>query len=114
MKDIERCRRDWFAEDLEETSPGLNAVAAPVLGPNSRPLGYIVVLGLASAEAARQYGPLVAAAGKTLSRQLGAEIELREQYGGEQKRKSQGLKLLRRTPNGFSYLIRCSMFIFSY
>lgn len=76
MKDIARCRRDWFAEDLEETAPGLNAVAAPVLGPNSRPVGYIVVLGLASAEAARQYGPLVAVAGKTLSRQLGAVIDL--------------------------------------
>ena len=74
-QDIERCRRDWFAEDLEETAPGLNAVAAPVLGPTGRPIGYIVVLGLASAKAARQYGPLVAAAGKTLSRQLGAEID---------------------------------------
>ncbi|MBI5584341.1 MAG: IclR family transcriptional regulator [Deltaproteobacteria bacterium] len=75
MEDIARCRRDWFAEDLEETAPGLNAVAAPVLGPNGRPIGYIVVLGLASAEAARQSGPLVAAAGKSLSRQLGAGID---------------------------------------
>jgi DNA-binding IclR family transcriptional regulator len=73
LKDIARCRRDGFAEDLEETAPGLNAVAAPVLGPNSRPLGYIVVLGLASAEEARRCGPLVAEAGKALSRQLGAK-----------------------------------------
>jgi DNA-binding IclR family transcriptional regulator len=90
MKEIKRCRRDWFAEDLEETAPGLIAVAAPVLGPNGRPLGYIVVLGLASAEEARRCGRLVAAAGKTLSRQLGAEIELPEPYGGEQQRKISG------------------------
>ncbi len=73
MKDLDRFRRDGFAEDLEETTPGLNAVAAPVLGPGGRPVGYIVVLGAASPEAARRYGPLVAAAGKALSRQLGAK-----------------------------------------
>jgi DNA-binding IclR family transcriptional regulator len=75
MADLERCRRDWFAEDTEETAPGLNAVAAPVLGPSGYPIGYIVVLGLVSAEAAHKCGPLVAEAGKTLSRQLGARID---------------------------------------
>lgn len=74
MADIERCRKDWFAEDTEETAPGLNAVAAPVLGPHGRPIGYIVVLGLPSAEATHQCGPLVAEAGKALSRQLGANV----------------------------------------
>jgi len=73
-EEIERCRRLWFADDTEETSPGLNAVATPVLGPNSRPIGYIVILGLPSAEATYHCGPLVAEAGKTLSRQLGARI----------------------------------------
>ena len=63
-EEMSRCRRDWFAEDLEEMVPGLNVVAAPVLGPNERPIGYIAVLGLLSAEAARQCGPLVAEAGK--------------------------------------------------
>jgi DNA-binding IclR family transcriptional regulator len=74
IADIERCRTDWFAEDVEETAPRLNAVAAPVLGPNSLPMGYIVVLGLVSAEVTHQCGPLVAEAGKALSRQLGARI----------------------------------------
>lgn len=73
-EEIEQCRRLWFAEDTEETSPGLNAAAAPVLGPNGRPIGYIVVLGLPSAEETRKCGALVAEAGKTLSRQLGAGI----------------------------------------
>jgi DNA-binding IclR family transcriptional regulator len=69
------CRRDWFAEDLEETMQGLNVVAAPVLGPNERPVGYMAGLGLPSPEAARQCGPLLADAAKTLSRQLGATVE---------------------------------------
>ncbi len=74
MRDIERCRKEWFAEDLEETAPGLNAVASPVLGSNEYPIGYIVLLGLVSGEATHEFGPLVAAAGQTLSRQLGARI----------------------------------------
>lgn len=73
-REIAKCRRDGFAEDLEETTPGLNVIAAPVLGPSRRPAGYIAVLGLASAEAARRCGPVVAEAAKTLSRQLGAEV----------------------------------------
>lgn len=73
-EEMERCRRDWFAEDLEEMVPGLNVVASPVLGPSERPIGYLAVLGLSSAEAALQCGPLVAQAGKTLSRQLGAKV----------------------------------------
>jgi DNA-binding IclR family transcriptional regulator len=73
--EMNRCRSSWFAEDLEEMVPGLNVVAAPVLGPNERPVGYIAVLGLSSAKIARQCGPLVAEAGRTLSRQLGAKAE---------------------------------------
>ena len=73
LEEIRECRRQWFAEDMEETMPGLNVVAAPVLGPGNRPVGYIALLGLASADEARRCGPLLAQAGKTLSRQLGAE-----------------------------------------
>jgi DNA-binding IclR family transcriptional regulator len=72
-KEIEECRARWYAEDMEEMVPGLNAVAAPVLGPRERPIGYMVVMGL-SADAIRQTGPLVAEAARTLSRQLGATV----------------------------------------
>lgn len=73
--DIERCRKDWFAEDVGETTPGLNAVASPILGPGNRPLGYIVVIGLASAEATHRFGPVVADAARELSRRLGATVD---------------------------------------
>ncbi|OPY65756.1 MAG: hypothetical protein A4E57_03065 [Syntrophorhabdaceae bacterium PtaU1.Bin034] len=75
MKEIEQCRKDWFAEDLEETAPGLNAVASPVLDHNNSPIGYIILLGLSSADAAHRYGPLAAEAAKALSRQLGARVD---------------------------------------
>ena len=81
LADIERCRKDWFAADLEEAGSGFNAVAAPVLGPHMMPIGYIVAVGLPNAKAVRGAGPLVAEAGKTLSRMLGADID-RQEAGG--------------------------------
>jgi len=75
MEEIRECRRKWFAEDFEETAPGRFAIAAPVLGPNSYPVGYVLLIGLANAETARERGTLIAAAGQTLSKQLGAVID---------------------------------------
>jgi len=75
LMELKQCRKNWFATDLEETAPGLNAVSAPVLGPNGYPIGYLVILGLVSAQAAREFGPVVAEAGQSLSRQLGARID---------------------------------------
>ncbi len=74
-EELVRVRQDGFALDLGDMRPGLNAVAAPLFGPGARPIGYIVVIGLISEEAARQMGPTVAQAAKTLSRQLGADPE---------------------------------------
>ena len=75
QEELMQCRRDWFAVDEEEIMQGLNTVSAPVLGPGTTPIGYIVVMGLFSGKAAREFGPSVAEAGKTLSRQLGADVE---------------------------------------
>lgn len=75
MADLKRCRETWFASDLEETVQGLNAVAAPVLGPSGNPIGYIALLGLPSADVAEECGAFVAEAGKELSWQLGANVE---------------------------------------
>lgn len=74
MKEIEDCRRDGFALEIGEMTPGLNTAASPVLGLNGSPIGYIVIIGLFSAEAARRFGPWVAEAGRALSRNLGAKI----------------------------------------
>lgn len=74
-KELAQCRREGFAEDLGELNRGLHVVAAPVLGPNRAPIGFIEIFVLFSAKAAHRFGLLVAEAGKRLSRQLGAEVE---------------------------------------
>lgn len=74
-KELARCRRQGFAEDLGEVNPGLHVIAAPVLGPNGAPVGYMEIFVLFSAKTAHGFGPVVAEAGKRLSRQLGAEVD---------------------------------------
>jgi DNA-binding IclR family transcriptional regulator len=74
-RELARCRREGFAQDLGEVNPGLNVIAAPVLGPNRTPVGYIEVFVLFSAKTPHRFGPLVAKAGKILSRHLGAKVD---------------------------------------
>lgn len=76
-EELEQCRRDGVALDLGEIRPGLNTVAAPVLGPNNKPIGYVIVAGLFTEEEARNLGPLVAEAGRTLSEEAGATMDRR-------------------------------------
>jgi DNA-binding IclR family transcriptional regulator len=74
-KELAQCRREGFAEDLGEVNRGLNVIAAPVLGPNRTPVGYIEIFVLFSVKTAHRFGPLVAEAGKMLSRLLGAKVD---------------------------------------
>lgn len=67
QREFEECRHVGYALDLGEFVGRLNAVAAPVLGHNGEPIGCIIVVGLLSADKARQLGPEVVRAGRTIS-----------------------------------------------
>jgi DNA-binding IclR family transcriptional regulator len=72
-KELAECRRTGFALDLTEINQKFNAVAAPILGPDGTPVGHINIFGILFAEEAQRLGPLVADAGKTLSKLMGAK-----------------------------------------
>ncbi len=74
-KELTLCRLNGYALDLGEIKPGLNTVAAPVLGIDSFPIGYLAVIGLFPPDIARKLGRSVSEAGKTLSRLLGAIVD---------------------------------------
>jgi DNA-binding IclR family transcriptional regulator len=76
-REIARCQREGYAEDLSEVNQGLNVVAAPVIGPSGTLIGFIEIFLLFSPEIAHQWGPLVAEAGRKVSRELGAVVEER-------------------------------------
>ena len=73
-EELATCRERGFAEDLGEINKGLNVEAAPVLGPAGAPMGFVEIFGLFREEAAHGFGPLVAEAGRALSRELGADL----------------------------------------
>lgn len=75
MKELEECRESGYAVDIGEVTQGLNAASAPVIDISGKPIGYLLVLGLFTPEATREYGPMVAEAGRDLSKQLGANLD---------------------------------------
>ncbi|MBN2060869.1 MAG: IclR family transcriptional regulator [Deltaproteobacteria bacterium] len=75
LEEIEECRRVGYALDIREANQRLNAVAAPVFGSSGNPIGHITVIGLLSENWARELGPMVFEAAKTLSQQLGHQAQ---------------------------------------
>jgi DNA-binding IclR family transcriptional regulator len=75
MTEIEECRKTGFATNIGEITPGVNSVSAPVIDIKGKPVGYLIVLSLFTAEETREMAPLVAEAGRDLSRQLGANLD---------------------------------------
>jgi IclR family transcriptional regulator, acetate operon repressor len=74
IEELAQCRRQGFACDPAKSAGGVTVVAAPVLGSTDVPIGFVEIFVLAPEKTARQLGPVVARAGKTLSRQLGANV----------------------------------------
>ncbi len=75
MTELEECRKTGYATDFGEVTTGLNVASAPVIDISGKPIGYLLVLGLFTPDDVLEYGPLVAEAGRDLSRQLGANFD---------------------------------------
>jgi DNA-binding IclR family transcriptional regulator len=74
IEELARCRREGFACGLAKSASGVTVVVAPVLGSAGVPMGFVEIFVLAPEGAARELGPIVAAAGSALSRELGAKV----------------------------------------
>lgn len=77
-KELARCRKEGFAEDLGELNLNINAVAAPVLASSERPVGVLFLVGLFPKSEAKELGGKVAETAKRISTLLGAEVERRK------------------------------------
>lgn len=71
-KELARCRKEGYAEDLGELNPNINAVAAPVFTSSDRLVGVIFLVGLFPKSAAKEFGRMVAEKARLLSAILGA------------------------------------------
>jgi DNA-binding IclR family transcriptional regulator len=67
-KELVQCQRDGYALELGDFTPGVNAIAAPLLDQYGKPIGYITVVGFFSEEDTRKLGPLAVEAVKKIAR----------------------------------------------
>jgi DNA-binding IclR family transcriptional regulator len=73
-EELAQCRREGFACAIAKSAPWITVVTAPVLGFTGVPTGFVEIFVPAPEQEARRLGPVVSRAGKSLSRQLGANI----------------------------------------
>jgi DNA-binding IclR family transcriptional regulator len=73
-KDLAQIRLDGFALDLGNMNPRLNAVSAPILDADFKPIGYITVVGFFSEKDAGRLGPLAADVAIKVSQDTGNMI----------------------------------------
>ena len=74
LQEIAQCRQNGFALELGDMIPGMNAIAAPVLDQEGRPIGYITVVGFFTREHALKIGPLAAEISKKISKETGNKL----------------------------------------
>ena len=70
--ELEQCRKKGFSKDIGGLQAGINAVSAPVFGPQQRLIGCIILIGIFSKENVEKYGALIARTAKEISFSLGA------------------------------------------
>jgi DNA-binding IclR family transcriptional regulator len=70
-KELAQARRDGFALELGDIQPGVNAIGAPILDQNGKPIGYITIVGFFNKEKALRLGPLAANTVKIISKETG-------------------------------------------
>lgn len=73
-RELDQCRRVGFASDLGKLQPGVNAVSAPIMGPNNRILGCIILIGTYSKERIQSLGPKTADIARQITHRLGGNF----------------------------------------
>ncbi len=68
------CRENGYAVDNGELTPGITAVSAPVFDHNNKVAAGIVLVGTFTQDKFEIFGKMVAAAGRSISNQAGAQL----------------------------------------
>jgi DNA-binding IclR family transcriptional regulator len=73
--DMAKYKRQGFAEDIGQITPGVIVLSAPVFGVGEKMIGCVILIGTFEASKIREYGPKVVCAAKQTSHKLGAKID---------------------------------------
>lgn len=69
------CRKWGFALDVGDLQHGINAVCAPVFGPDEKIIGCVILIGTFPEALIEKYGHKVTNTGKKISQKLEANVE---------------------------------------
>jgi DNA-binding IclR family transcriptional regulator len=72
--ELEECRIKGFSRDIGGLQPGLNAVSAPLFGPQQRLIGCVILIGTFPEGVVDENGRIIARAAREISSALGADI----------------------------------------
>jgi DNA-binding IclR family transcriptional regulator len=74
QRELTFCRKNGYAVDNGEVTPGIKAVSAPVFDHNNEVTAGIVLVGTFTEDKFETFGKMIAATGRTISRQAGAQL----------------------------------------
>jgi DNA-binding IclR family transcriptional regulator len=69
-KELEECRAKGFSCDIGGLQPGINAVSAPVFGPQGKLIGCVILMGTFPEQIVEENGLIIAQAAKEISSSL--------------------------------------------
>lgn len=75
QKELADAKNDGYALDLGQMNTGINAVASPVFGAGTNPIGAVFIIGTFSEAFVPDCGPIVAEKAVEISRLFGADTE---------------------------------------
>ena len=78
--ELARCRKLGFARDVGGLQPGINAVSAPVMGPDGRIIGCVVLMGTFPEALIETYGQKVNETAQRISGRLGADVSVYQTF----------------------------------
>lgn len=71
-KELEKCREQGFSQDIGGLQTGINAVSAPIFGPQQKMIGCIILMGVFSEELISEIGEKTAETANRVSSALGS------------------------------------------
>jgi len=74
--ELAQCRRLGFARDVGDMQPGINAVSAPVFGPDGKIIGCVILMGTFPEALIETYGQKVNKTVSKISSRLGADVSV--------------------------------------
>ena len=74
QQELEFCRKNGYAVDNGEITPGIKAVSAPVFDHNNKVTAGIVLVGTFSEDKFETFGKMIASTGRAISKLAGAQL----------------------------------------